>query len=152
MYGTSDESLFDEYYETAYNSSMGEKETLVSIFVALFVADGLTPRKREWLFYIGTRTDTLDYVKSQIHESSGRRSEYSGNTSDSEDSLAEYYKILCVDASASDAEVKKAWGKKAKDFHPDYVTGRPVFVQYATDQLKKINEAYDKICKARGMS
>lgn len=85
-----------------------EKETLVSIFVALFVADGLTPRKREWLFYIGTRTDTLDYVKSQIHESSGRRSEYSGNTSDSEDSLAEYYKILCVDASASDVEVKKA--------------------------------------------
>lgn len=111
MYGASDESLFDEYYETAYNSSMGEKETLVSIFVALFVADGLTPRKREWLFYIGTRTDTLDYVKSQIHESSGRRSEYSGNTSDSEDSLAEYYKILCVDASASDAEVKKAWEK-----------------------------------------
>ena len=59
---------------------------------------------------------------------------------------------FCVLMQVLQMRRSKRPGKKAKDFHPDYVTGRPVFVQYATDQLKKINEAYDKICKARGMS
>lgn len=40
-------------------------------------------------------------------------------------------------------------------FHPDRVRGAKLpeeFVRYANEQLQKINEAYEKICKARGIT
>ena len=71
-----------------------------------------------------------------------------------EDPIDKYYKILGVSSYATNSEVKKAWRKKAQEFHPDKVQGTGLsiaFVEYATKQLQQINDAYDKICKARGM-
>ena len=52
-------------------------------------------------------------------------------------------------------EEAAAWRKKARDFHPDQVRGAGLseeFVRYANEQLQKINEAYEKICKDRGIT
>ncbi|QQK08432.1 DnaJ C-terminal domain-containing protein [Miniphocaeibacter halophilus] len=51
----------------------------------------------------------------------------------------DYYKILGVDKSASDAEIKKAYRNLAKKYHPDLNQGN----EKASEKLKEINEAYE---------
>lgn len=63
------------------------------------------------------------------------------------------YKILEVDPSASDAEIKKAYRKQAMKFHPDKVHHLgPEFQKDAQDKFRKINEAYEAIASERGMN
>jgi len=63
------------------------------------------------------------------------------------------YKILEVDAQVSDEEVKKAYRKMAKKYHPDKVSylGEEI-KQKADEKFKKINEAYEVIKKERGLN
>lgn len=61
------------------------------------------------------------------------------------------YKILEIESSASDDEVKKAYRKMAMKYHPDKV--HHLGPQYQTDaqeKFRKINEAYEDIKKLRG--
>ena len=60
------------------------------------------------------------------------------------------YKILEIDRTASDDEIKKAYRKMAKKFHPDKVShlGED-FRKVANEKFKKVNEAYEKIKKER---
>jgi DnaJ like chaperone protein len=63
------------------------------------------------------------------------------------------YKILEIDKSASDAEVKKAYRKMAKKYHPDKLQGLgEEHLKGAQAKFQKIQEAYDNIKKERGMS
>lgn len=64
------------------------------------------------------------------------------------------YTALGVSASATDAEVKKAYRRKAMELHPDKIQAKglpPEFVKVANDQLAMVNTAYDRICRIRGI-
>lgn len=63
------------------------------------------------------------------------------------------YRILEVDPSATDEEVKKAYRKMAMKFHPDKVShlGRE-FQKFANEKFKKVNEAYQNIKKERNIA
>lgn len=63
------------------------------------------------------------------------------------------YKILEVDPSVSDEEVKKAYRKMANKYHPDKVShlGED-FQKVANQKFQKVNEAYEKIKKERNMN
>jgi DnaJ like chaperone protein len=62
------------------------------------------------------------------------------------------YKILEIDASASDEEVKKAYKKMAVRFHPDKVEHLgDEFKNSANEKFKHLNEAFQRIRNARGM-
>lgn len=61
------------------------------------------------------------------------------------------YKILGIDANATDEEVKRAYREMAKKYHPDKVAYLGDDVRKAAEQkLQEVNEAYDKIRKQRG--
>ena len=67
-------------------------------------------------------------------------------------SLADAYKILEVDKSATDDEVKKAYRRMAMKYHPDKVEGLGEEVKRnAEAQFREINDAYESIKQARGM-
>lgn len=61
------------------------------------------------------------------------------------------YKILGIDANATDDEVKKAYREMAKKYHPDKVAYLGEDVRKSAEQkLQEVNDAYDKIKKQRG--
>lgn len=63
------------------------------------------------------------------------------------------YKILEIEPSATDDEVKKAYRLMAKKYHPDKVAQLGEDVQKAaTEKFKKVQEAYETIQKKRGMN
>lgn len=51
----------------------------------------------------------------------------------------DYYKILGVDRNASEADIRKAYRKLAKQYHPDYNPNN----KQAEERFKEINEAYE---------
>jgi DnaJ like chaperone protein len=63
------------------------------------------------------------------------------------------YKILEIEKSATDDEVKKAYRKMAKKFHPDrVVTQDEAIKKGAEEKFKQVQKAYETIQKERGMS
>tara|TARA_B100000686_G_scaffold332949_1_gene398294 strand:- start:143 stop:850 length:708 start_codon:yes stop_codon:yes gene_type:complete len=63
------------------------------------------------------------------------------------------YKILEIDSSASDNDVKKAYRKMAVKYHPDKVAHLGKEIQKtAEEKFKAVNDAYSEIKKQRKMS
>jgi len=63
------------------------------------------------------------------------------------------YKSLEIEPTATDDEIKKAYRKMAKKYHPDLVNelGEDV-KKSATEKFRSINEAYESLKKQRGIS
>ena len=61
------------------------------------------------------------------------------------------YKILGIDASATDEEVKKAYRKMAVTYHPDKVAQMgEEYQKGAKEKFQKIQDAYEALKKRRG--
>ena len=60
----------------------------------------------------------------------------------------DYYKILGVDRKATDDDIRKAYRKLAKQYHPDYNPNN----KKAEDTFKEINEAYEVLSDAKKRS
>lgn len=101
--------------------------------------------KAQTHFYRGQNSD------SGYHQRDGGR--YSDNTSGNELTLA--YEALGVEASISDADLKKAYRKLMSEFHPDKLAGRGVpedMVKLATERSQEIQAAYDLVKQSRKAS
>lgn len=62
------------------------------------------------------------------------------------------YRILEIDKSATDDEVKKAFRQMAKKYHPDKLGHMDeAYRKGAEEKFRKVQEAYDQIRKERGM-
>lgn len=73
---------------------------------------------------------------------------------DPQDALTWAYRQLGLTPECTNDEVKKAWRNKAKEFHPDVLRGKGVeesVIRLAEEQMRRVNDAYEQIRKARGM-
>ncbi len=62
------------------------------------------------------------------------------------------YRILEIDKSATDDEVKKAYRKMAKKYHPDRVlTENEAIKKGAEEKFKEVQKAYESIQRERGL-
>jgi DnaJ like chaperone protein len=66
--------------------------------------------------------------------------------------IEDQYKILEIVSTASDEEVKKAYRKMAMKYHPDKVATMGEDIKRAAhEKFQKLNSAYEKIKKERGI-
>ena len=70
-------------------------------------------------------------------------------------SEADPYKVLGMNRSSTDSEIRKKWIKLNKEHHPDNLIAKGMpkeFIKQSNKELAAINIAYDKIKDIRGIS
>jgi len=68
-------------------------------------------------------------------------------------SLDSSYTVLGVHSEATDAEIKKAYRRLAREYHPDVVANKGMgedFQKFAAEKMRAVNQAYDAVREARG--
>ena len=112
---------------------------LYHYLVSLGACDGLVQSEVDVLeviaSYIGLSKAEVDSIFAQFRQSNDSN-----------------YRILEIDPSSSNDEVKKAYRKMAVKYHPDKVATLGEDVQKAAEEkFKAVNQAYEAICKERGI-
>lgn len=137
---------FDGYAKQLYALFYNQPAMLEQIIDLLFhiaMADGIMhPAEMDYLQEVARIFHISDAEFSRIRES------HMG--SDKSDP----YLILGVNQNASDREIKTAYRKLIKEHHPDLLMAQGVpeeLIEVANEKLAAINNAYDKICKSRGI-
>lgn len=65
------------------------------------------------------------------------------------------YQVLGVNKSSGDEEIKSAYRKLVIQYHPDKLIAKGMpedFIKNANQKMAEINNAYDAICKERGIN
>ena len=107
--------------------------------VSLGACDGLHQREIDVLetiaTYIGLPKTEADSIFAQFRPSNDSN-----------------YRILGITPDATDDEVKKAYRKMAVQYHPDKVATLGEDVQKAAEEkFKAVSQAYESICRERGI-
>jgi len=119
-------------------------EQVIDLLFHIAMADGVMhPAEMKYLHEVARifRFSEADF--SRIHES-----HMGPDKSDP-------YTVLGIAHDASDKEVKSAYRKLIKEHHPDLLMAQGVpeeLIDVANDKMSAINDAYDKICKVRGIN
>lgn len=136
---TKDFNLYEVCEQVRTNMDYSQRLQLYQFLVSLGACDGL----------MKAEIDILEVIAANIRLSK----------SDSDSIFAIYrpnndsnYRILEIDPSATNDEVKKAYRKMAVKYHPDKVATLGEDVQKAAEvKFKAVAQAYEAICKERGM-
>ena len=91
----------------------------------------------------------INSVQAQHRFHQSQQQSYSANP---ENTLADAYQVLCVDASASDSEVKKAYRKMMSQHHPDKLAAKGLpddMLEVAKEKTQEIQSAWEVIRKHR---
>jgi DnaJ like chaperone protein len=112
---------------------------LYHYLVSLAACDGLHQSEIDVLeviaSYIGLSKAEMDAIFAQFRPSNDSN-----------------YKILEIDPSATNDEVKKAYRRMAIKYHPDKVATLGEDVQKAAEEkFKAVSQAYEAICRERGI-
>ncbi len=143
------------------------QHTLFAFLASMALADGdLAGAEREALHRIATllgmpgadvdRLVAMLSAQARFHTGGGRSSySYNGPGQPVRDRLKDAYQALGVEASASDAELKKAYRRLMSENHPDKLMAKGVpddLIKLATERSQEISNAYQVIRESRGLS
>ena len=136
---TKDINLYEVCGQIRSCMDYSQRLQLYHYLVSLGACDGLIQSEIDVLeviaSYIGLSKAEVDSIFAQFRPS---------NDND--------YRILEIDPSASNDEVKKTYRKMAIKYHPDKVATLGEDVQKAAEEkFKAVNQAYEAICKERGI-
>jgi len=97
----------------------------------------------------------LAQLESMLFASQRSRQSYRTNEAygTSTNALEDAYKIIGVDKTSTDTEVKKAYRKLMSQNHPDKLIAKGLpkeMIEIATNKTQEIQKAYDLIEKSRG--
>ena len=134
------------------------KLQLLNYWLTLALADGrLDDSERDLLYSVaaqlGFNRAALDRIIEMV-QAQGQFRAAGGDASRPAPAtvLATAYQALGVAATATDAELKKAYRKLLSENHPDKLIGQGMpadMVQLATERTQEIRAAYETICAER---
>ena len=104
--------------------------------------------------YLGIRTsDYISIRERRYAETLNSRGYYNQSSYESTNTYTkDPYKVLGLDSSATNEEIKKAYRKLAMKYHPDKVEGLGEEVRKNSEkQFREINEAYEALKSLRGI-
>jgi len=144
-------------------ASIHEKLTMLQFLFGLAATDGTVhPAEMETIRFIsngmGISNHDFESLKAMFFGWQGsyyRGGGYSSSSGGyrSSHNIESDYKVLEIEPSATDDEVKKAYRKQAMKHHPDKVNHLGDEIRKAAEErFAKLNEAYERIKKSRGMN
>ena len=144
------------------NASIHEKLMMLQFLFGLAAIDGTVhPAEMNTIRFIsrgmGISDQDFESLKAMFFGWQGNY-QSGGYSSSSRSGRSSYniendYKVLEIEPSVSDEEVKKAYRKQAMKHHPDKVNHLGDEIRKAAEErFAKLNEAYERIKKARGMN
>lgn len=126
--------------QIASNVDYSSRLQLLHFLFGLAYADGhFDPAEGRLIdeisFHMGITSKDVDSIQSMF-----------------KNTIGDLYKVLEIDSTATNEEVKKAYRAMAVKYHPDKVAylGEDV-KKAANEKFQKLNDAYEKIKKERGM-
>lgn len=155
-------SIEDACDEITAQYSLQSRISILYMLVGLAQADGIVDSQERYLLYqIAARFHiNATYVDAFMRGNSS----YSYNSSSSYNSQSGYYpprgsqnvgdpyKVLGIEPTASNAQVKSAYRKLVNTWHPDRFQNKSEEeINKATEKFKEIQSAYEVICNARGI-
>ena len=141
------------------------QHTLLSFLVSIAIADGtLSSSERDAVYKVAelfslSRVDvdrliTMLLAQSRFQERSYRRTDRPDSDHQGLSELAMAYKALGLEASTSDANIKRRYRKLMSENHPDKLIAEGVpdeLLRVATERSQEISAAYQVIQKTRGL-
>ncbi len=123
---------------------------LISTLVELSKRDGSSSPEEQAIIAEATRILHLDAQDSYSYSGNSRNN--SGSRPRTSSELDEAYELLECSPNDSDSEVKRKYRDKCAAFHPDKLQSKGLpeeFMKFATEQMSKVNHAYDTVMKSR---
>lgn len=134
------------------------RTTLIQMFLEIQLqaayADGVMhPAEKEALIgicgHLGISPAHLERLEEMLRAGFGRAGE---DAAAAQSSLQDAYRLLGVDESASDAELKKTYRRLMSQHHPDKLVAKGLpeqMIKDATEKTQQIKAAYELIRKSR---
>lgn len=155
------DSLIQEFNTTSAQSP-NLKQLVMVYLVGVAAADGsMHPKEIELLREIATKMGYSEQAFEQLlamlqgqDQFQGGGYHQGGSGYSSESALKAAYQALGANEKYTDAEIKKAYRRLVREFHPDKLMGQGVpedMIKAATERSQEIQVAYELIKKSRGM-
>ena len=143
--GDTFQSHADRFY-ASFAGNPGIFQLVMDMFYSVAAVDGrISEREEEMLSYAAGRFG----IPASVIEALRRKYGLYGKASSSA------YAVLGLDEKATEAEIKKAYRRLILEYHPDTVAQKEgagdEFKQYATKKFVEIQQAYEEICRLRGI-
>lgn len=128
------------------------------LFVGMSLQEGQASEQKEAktkqiLFELGISVYEYEAIKRYFTGESSSY-DYQGGMGQSHESLVKKYtQVLGVSPDASMSEIKKAYRKLVKEYHPDKLASGSMpedYVNFANQKIREINEAYEYLEKIKG--
>ena len=130
------------------------EEVLSGLFIiAAADSGGLSPAELRFLERVASIFNFGPVAFGRIAARSGVRLGGANRTNTNEEPIKQAYAILGLREEASMTEIKTTYHALIRKHHPDKLVAQgmaPEFIATATEKMKRINAAYEDICKARG--
>ncbi len=125
-------------------------QMFLEILTATALADGvLHTAEKKALYYMAQQ---LGFVEEYVDQLIDRLGAQAGNAPQSAASIDDAYRVLGISASATDAQMKRAYRRLMSQHHPDKLVAKGLpeeMMRLATQKTQEINAAYQQIKQAR---
>jgi DnaJ like chaperone protein len=136
---------------------IGQRRELARTFVELQVqaavgAGDIAQSKRELLWVIA-RSLGLSRVELAQIEATFRGQQHGARPGERQPDLGDAYRMLGIDATASDKEVKTAYRRLMNQHHPDKLVSKGLpesMISVAEARTQQVRAAYDRVKSERG--